>query len=88
MLNLSSRNLRGINLKDFKADKCQLTSPTLCPFEMLDDSLRLILEKYTPLLSCGVPINQNDPWYNAIKSDIIADNNIGIGQMTVLIISN
>ena len=42
-----SRNLRDINLTTFYADICQLISPTLCPtFEMLDDSLRLILEKH------------------------------------------
>ena len=41
-----SRNSRGINLTTIKADICQLTSPTLCPsVRMLDDSLRLILEK-------------------------------------------
>ena len=68
-----SRNLHGINLTTFKADICQLISPTLCPsFEMLGDNLRLILEKNAPLHSCRVPINQNDPWYNAMKSDIIA----------------
>ena len=39
---------------------------------MLDDNLRLILEKHAPFHSCRVPINQNDPWYNAMKSDIIA----------------
>ena len=44
----------------------------LCPFEMLDDSLGLILGKNTPLRSCRVPINQNDQWYNSMKSDIIA----------------
>ena len=53
-----SRNLRGINLMTSKADICQLISPTLCPtFEMLDDNLRLILEKHTLLHSCRVPIN-------------------------------
>ena len=68
-----SRNLRGINFTTFQEDICQLISPTLCPtFEMLDDNLRLILEKHAPLHSCRVPINQNDPWYNAMKSDIIA----------------
>ena len=68
-----SRNLRGINLTTSIADICQLISPTLCPsFEMLDDNLRLILEKHALLHSCRVPINQNDPWYNAMKSDIIA----------------
>ena len=68
-----SRNLYGINLTTFKADVCQLISLTSCPtFEMLDDNLRLILEKHAQLHSCRVPINQNDPWYNAIKSDIIA----------------
>ena len=42
-----SINLRGINLETFKADICQLISPTLCPtLEMLDDSLRLIHEKH------------------------------------------
>ena len=41
-----SRNLRGINLTTFKADICQLFSPT---FEMRDDSLSLILEKHAPL---------------------------------------
>ena len=39
---------------------------------MLDDNIRLILEKHAPLHSCRVPINRNDPWYNAMKSDIIA----------------
>ena len=53
----------------------------LCPtFEMLDDSLGLILKKHVPLRSCRVPINRNGPWYNAMKSDIIAAKNIGIGQ--------
>ena len=42
-----SRNLPGIYLATFKADICQLISPTLCPFEMPDDSLRFILEKQT-----------------------------------------
>ena len=75
-----SRNLRGINLTTFKADICQLMSPTLCPtFEMLDDNLRLILEKHAPLHSCRVPLNQHDPWYNAMKYDIIAAKNIDIG---------
>ena len=55
-----------------KEDICQLISLTLCPiFEMFDDNLRLILEKHAPLHSCRVPINRNDPWYNAMKSDII-----------------
>ena len=68
-----SRNLRGKNLTTFKADICQLISPTLCPtFEMLDDNLRLILERHALLPSCRVPINRNDPWYNAMKSDITA----------------
>ena len=68
-----SRNLCGINLTIFKADICQLISPTSCPtFEMLDDSIKLILEKHAQLHSCRVPINRNDPWQNAIKSDIIA----------------
>ena len=68
-----SRNLRGINLTTFRADICQLISPTLCPtFEMFDDNLRLILVKHAPFHSCRVPINRNDPWYNAMKSDIIA----------------
>ena len=62
-----SRNICDINLTI-----CQLTSPTLCPFEMHDDSLRLILEKHAPLHSSRVPINQNDPSYNAMKSDVIA----------------
>ena len=45
-----SRNLRGINFATFKSDICQSMSPSLCPtFEMLDDSLRLILEKHAPL---------------------------------------
>ena len=68
-----SRNIRGINLTNCKADICQLISSTLCPtFEMHDDTLRLILEKHPPLHSCRVPINQNEPWYNTIRSDIIA----------------
>ena len=68
-----SRNLCGINFTTIKEDICQLISPTLCPtFEMLDDNLRLILEKHALLHSCRVPINRNDPWYNAMKSDIIA----------------
>ena len=76
-----SGNLCGINLTTFKADICQFISPTLCPtFVMLDDSLRLIVEIHALLCSCRVPINQNDPWYNAMKSDIIAAKNIGIGQ--------
>ena len=40
-------------------------------FEMLVDNLGLILQKHAPLNSCGVPMNQNDPWYIAMKSDII-----------------
>ena len=68
-----SRNLHGINLTTIKADICQLISPTLCPtIKMLDDNLRLILVKHAPLHSCRVPINQNDPWYTAMKYDIIA----------------
>ena len=68
-----SRNLRSINFTIFKADICQLISPTLYPsLKMLDDSLRLILEKLAPLHSWRVPINQNVPWYDAMKSDIIA----------------
>ena len=39
---------------------------------MLDGNLRLILERHAPLHSCRMPINRNDPWYNAMKSDIIA----------------
>ena len=39
---------------------------------MLDDNLKHILEKHAPLHSCRAPINRNDPWYNAMKSDIIA----------------
>ena len=51
-----SRNLRDINMTTFKADICQLISPTLCPtFEMLDDYLGLIYEKHAPLHSCRVP---------------------------------
>ena len=38
---------------------------------MLDDSLRLILEKHTLLCSQRV-LNQNDLWYNAMKSNITA----------------
>ena len=68
-----SRNLRGINVTSLNAGICQLISPTLCPtFEMLGDNLWLILEKHAPLHSCRVPINQFDPWYNAMKSDITA----------------
>ena len=69
------RNLRGINVTTSKADICQLNSTALCTlpaFEMLDDSLGLILEKLALLCSSGVPINRNDPWYSAMKSDIIA----------------
>ena len=45
-----SRNLRGINYATLKADIYQLILPTLCPtLEMLDDNVRLILEKHTPL---------------------------------------
>ena len=47
---------------------------------MLDDCLRLILEKHAPLYSNRVPISRNDPWHNAMKSDVIAAKNIGIGQ--------
>ena len=39
---------------------------------MLEDSLRLILEKHALLRSCREPINQNDPWHTAMKSDITA----------------
>ena len=39
---------------------------------MLDDNVRLILEKHAPLHSCRVPTNRNDPWHDAMKSDIIA----------------
>ena len=70
-----SRNLRGINFATFNADICQLISPTLCPtFEMLNNNLWLIPENHAPLSSCRVLINRNDPWYNAMKSDIIAAN--------------
>ena len=41
-------------------------------FEMLDDSLRLILARHALLPSCRVLIYQDDPWYGAMKSDIIA----------------
>ena len=76
-----SRNLRGIKKTAVKADICQLISPTLCPTsEMLDNSLRLILENHTSLHSCRVIIIRNDPRYNAMKSDIIAARKIGIGQ--------
>ena len=76
-----SRNLRGINLITFKAYICQLISPTSChTFEMLDDNLRLIIQKYAPLHSCRVPISRNDPCHNAMKSDTIAAKNIAIGQ--------
>ena len=67
-----SRNSCGINLTTLNADICQLISPTLCPLEMLDDSLSPIFENNVPLRSRRVPIHQNDPWYNAMKSDIIA----------------
>ena len=67
-----STNLCGINLTTFKADVCLLISATLCLFEMLDDSLRLIFVKHVPLRSCRVPINQNYLWYNSMNSDIIA----------------
>ena len=86
MQNLNSQG--GINFSTFKADICQLISPTLCPYEMLDDSLRLILEKHALLCSCGVPINQNDQWFNAMKSDIIASKYIDINRKTVLKKSN
>ena len=76
-----SRNLRSINLTTLKADICQLISLTSCPaFEMLDDNLGLTLEKHAPLHSCSVPINRNDPWHKAMKSDIIAAKNMVIGQ--------
>ena len=72
-----SRNLRGINLTTIRAYICQLISPTLCLiFERLHNNIRLILEKHASLHSCRVPVNQDDPWYNAMKSDIIADKNI------------
>ena len=68
-----SRKLGGINLTTFKADICQLISTTLChTFEMISDNLRLLLGKHTLLHCCRVPINRNDPWYSAMKSDIIA----------------
>ena len=47
---------------------------------MLDDGLGQILEKLAPLHSCRVPINRNDPSYNAMKSDIIDAKKIDIGQ--------
>ena len=73
-----SRNLRVINVATFKADICQLILSTLClSVEMLDDSLRLILEKHAPLRSCRVQINRNDPWYNATNSFINNNNNNG-----------
>ena len=31
------------------------------------------------ILMHGVPINRNDPWYNAMKSDITAAKKKGIG---------
>ena len=80
-----SRHLRDINLTTFKADICQLISPTSCSsFEMLCDSIRLILEKQTSLSSCRVPINRNDPWYNKTKSDIITAKQQALGRKTVL----
>ena len=70
---ISYNHLRGTNLTTFKADIRRLISPTICPtYEMLDDSLRLILEKHAPLHTCRVPINRSDPRNNAMKSDIIA----------------
>ena len=39
---------------------------------MLDDQLGLILEMHAPLNSFRVLITRNDPWYDAMKSDIIA----------------
>ena len=70
-----------LHMKTFKADICQLISCTLCQSsEMLDASLRLVTEKQTHVRSCRVPSNQNDPWYKAVKSDIIAAKNIGIRQ--------
>ena len=65
---------QSINFTIFKGDIYQLISPTCPTFEMLDDNLGLILEKHAPLHSCRVPINQNDTWYNAMKSDIIVAN--------------
>ena len=84
-----SRNLHGVNLTTLKADICQFNSPTLCPtFEMLDDNIRLILEKHAPLHSCREPTNQNDPWYNAMKSDITVAKKQALGRKTLLKISN
>ena len=72
MLNSNSEE-NGMNLKTFKANIRKLISLTLCPtFEMLNDSIRLIHEKHASLHSCRVPINRNDPWHNAMKSDVIA----------------
>ena len=39
---------------------------------MLVHNLRLIHETHVPLHSCRVQINRNDPWYTAMKYDIIA----------------
>ena len=47
---------------------------------MLDGNISPILEKHAPLYSCIVLINQNEPWYYAIKSGINAAENISIGQ--------
>ena len=44
---------------------------------MPDDNLGLILEKHAPLHSCRVLIYRNDPWYNAMNSDIIAAKKLG-----------
>ena len=82
---MKAKNLCGIYFTTFKADICQLILPTLCPtFEMSDDSLQLMLEKQAPLHSCRVPIDKNDPWHNAMKSDIIATKNRHLGTKTVL----
>ena len=57
-----SSNLHDINLATFKADICQLISPTLyLTFEMLDDSLGLILEKHALLRSYRVLLNRCNP---------------------------
>ena len=70
-----------IGLRIFETDICKLVSPTLCDSsEILDDSLRFVLEKHTHVYSNSVPANRNDPWYKAVKRDNITARNIDIGQ--------
>ena len=47
---------------------------------MFGTSMRLVFEKHTCVCLCRLPANRNDPWYDSMKSEIIAAKIIVIGQ--------